>query len=1160
MFRLEWTDAPVTEAESAEPVVLDLDIDVASLETVPEVAVVAVRSDVDASVPASVRDLTTRVLRLLREWLADEPLRRVPAGVGDLGRGGRRRRRPVPDLPAAAVWGLVRSAQTEHPGRFVLLDTDADTDVPAAVLAGGEVQYVVRNGAVRVGRLAPLASGPGLVPPPGGAPWRLDSTRRGTLDALDLVTLPAAEPLEPGQVRIDVRAAGVNFRDVLSALDMYPGEPGPLGAEAAGVVVATGPEVTGLRPGDRVMALVPGGIGPEVVADHRCVTGIPGDWSFTDAASVPAVFLTAHYALSDLAGLRSGESVLIHAGAGGVGMAAIQLAHHLGAEVFATASEGKWDVLRSLGIPDDHLASSRSTDFEATFLAATGSRGVDVVLNSLAGEFVDASLRTLRPGGRFVEMGKTDVREDLTDVAYRAFDLAEAGPDRVGEMLRELTALFAGGVLTPLPVTTWDVRRAREAFRFVSQARHVGKVVLTMPPRWNPDGTVLITGGTGGLAGHLARHLVAERGVRHLLLASRRGPDAPGADELRAELAEAGRGGHDRRVRRRPTATALATLLARHARRAPPDRGRAHRGRPRRRRGRTADPERLDTVLGPKADAAWHLHELTEHLDLAAFVLYSSTSGVTGGAGGGNYAAANVFLDALAQHRVARGLAGQSIAWGRWSTERGLTGGLSDQAGRRLDAAGVVPISAERGMAIFDTAASADQALVVSLLLDPAVLRSAELPPLLSGLDRTDPAPGRRVGDLDGFRPGATTCGTHPPPTAPRVLTAAIRAQVSAVLGHAPDDVDVRREFRELGFDSLTAVELRNRISAETGLKLPATLVFDYPTPVVLAEHLLAQLVDLPDVVTGPAARTAHDPDDPIVIVGMSCRFPGGVASPDDLWRLVADGTDAISGLPADRGWRLGGSDTFQGGFVHAAGEFDPAFFGISPREALAMDPQQRLVLETAWEAFEHAGIDPAALRGSHTGVFVGAADSGYAGPPELGSHLVTGGSLSVVSGRVAYVFGLEGPAVTVDTACSSSLTALHMACQSVLAGDSSLALAGGATIMATETPFVAFGQEQLLAGDGRCKAFADTADGMNLAEGIGLVVVERLSDARRNGHPVLAVVKGSAVNSGRRVQRADRPERSLAAAGDPARARQRWSVHIGRRRGGGARYGHHAG
>ncbi|MFD5008361.1 SDR family NAD(P)-dependent oxidoreductase [Streptomyces chartreusis] len=1100
-----------------------VEADALSGERAPRHLVVSVAGAGEGAEAARVA--TRQVLALLRDFLSDDRFRRSRLLLVTRGAVAVNDADDVTDLGGAAVWGLVRSAQAEHPGRLLLVDTDEASAalLPAlpALLDDAEPQAVLRDGELRVGRLA-RGAGDSLVPPVTG-PWRLDVTERGSLDGLALTPCEQQEPTGR-QVRIAVRAAGINFRDVLSALGIYPGEAGLLGSEAAGVVVETGPGAELWRPGDRVMGMVAGGFAPSVVVDERQLTAVPADWSWETAGSVPLVFLTAYRALVELADVRPGEKVLVHAGAGGVGMAAIQLARHLGAEVFATASESKWPVLRGLGLPDDHIASSRDTGFADRFSAV----GLDVVLNALSGEFVDASLQLLGPGGRFLEMGKTDLRAADTvpdGIRYEPFDLGWVDPDGIRRMLTALDTLFADGTLRPLPVRSWDLRRAAEAFRFMSLARHTGKLALTLPPALDPDGTVLITGGTGGLGSLLARHLVTRHGARHLLLAGRRGPDAPGARELAGELAA-----HGAEVDlvacdlTEPGAVAavLDAVPAAH-----PLTAVVHTA------GVLDDgvldaltPDRLDTVLRPKADAAWQLHEQTRDLDLAAFVLYSSTAGLMGSPGQANYAAANAFLDALAEHRRAHGLPALALRWPGWEQDGGgMTAALSDRDRHRVSALGLPPLTAEQGLALLDAALATDAAALAPLPVGGTPLPpGVPVPALLRGLVR----PGRRTAGSGTVTRGALMdrLAGQRPDERRRHLVELVRAEAAGVLGHGTSDaVDADSEFRRLGVDSLTAIELRNRLATATGLQLPATLVFDYPTPRRLAVHLLGELIEegaVGDAPATPAASATGPTDEPLAVVGMACRYPGGITSPEDLWEFVAAGGDAISGMPDDRGWEkhtgVASADGVTGGFLRGAGEFDAAFFEISPREAVATDPQQRLLLETAWEALERADLDPHSLRGSRTGVFVGLSGQDYGtlvmqSAVDVEAHATTGLNTSVASGRLAYVFGLEGPALTVDTACSSSLVALHLAGQALRGGECGLALVGAVTVMSTPVGFAGFSRMGGLATDGRCKAFGDGADGTGWSEGVAVLVVERLSDAVRNGHEVLAVVRGSAVN-----------------------------------------------
>ncbi|MCG0290053.1 type I polyketide synthase [Streptomyces sp. PSAA01] len=826
--------------------------------------------------------LGREALGVLREFLAAPELADARLAVITRGAVAPQSHDDVHDLPASAVWGLVRSAQSENPGRVLLLDLDereASLSALADAVASGEPQLALRDGVGYVPRLVHDDAAKRLTPPERSAAWRLGLTGHGSLDQLALVDCPDnTRPLGRGEVRVALRAGGVNFHDVVVALGMVE-DPRPLGGDGAGVVVEVGPDTDTFAVGERVMGLF-NGTGPLVVTDVRMITRIPAGWSYTQAATTPSAFLTAYYGLADLAGLRAGEKLLLHAATGGVGLAAVQLARHWQADVYATAGPTKWHALRERGFDDRHIGSSRTLDFEEEFRTAAGS--LDVVLNSLAGDFVDASLRLLAPGGRFIDMGRTDVRDPeevgarYPGVVYRAFDLVGgAGPDRIQRMLAELSALFEDGTLRPLPTTLWDIRRAPEAFRYFSQARHIGKIVLTLPTALDPEGTVLITGGTGTLGAATARHLVAQHGVRRLLLISRRGLDAPGATELAAELTGLGA-----RVSiaacdaadRAALAKLLETVPDRH-----PLTAVVHAaGLLRDATVEALTPDQLDEVLRAKADAAWNLHELTRDAGLSAFVVFSAAAGLLGAAGQGNYAAANAFLDALAAHRHAQGLPATSLAWGYWAQATGMTGGMTDADRARLARAGMVGLETEQGLALLDIALDSGLPALAPIQLDLATLRRGahtdDLPPLFRSLVR-GPTPQAATGAAGpGGAAPAEAFATLSEEDRQQALLKLVRNATATVLGHdTADAVHPAQNFRELGFDSLTAMELRNRLGAATGLRLPATLVFDHPTPTAVVRLLGELLVPAGAAPTG-SLLTGLDTLDAALTGGIADR------------------------------------------------------------------------------------------------------------------------------------------------------------------------------------------------------------------------------------------------------------------------------------------------
>lgn len=804
---------------------------------------------------ATIRLRLWAIAKRVRDWLADDDadsrLIVVTCGAvaADASDG-------VPDLIHAGVWGLLRTLQAEDPDRVLLLDLDdwaSLTVAVSAMLAAGEPQAMYRRGVLGAPRLARF-DGDAVLGWDSQLPeWSLQCAGLDTLTADNLLVRPAQRgQVGHDEVRVEVRAAGVNFRDVLVALGMYPDPGAEVGCEAAGVVTAVGAGVTEFAPGDRVFGMLLG-IASSVDADHRLLAAIPDDWSFVEAASVPVVFLTAYYALRDLADARPGERILVHSAAGGVGMAAISLARTWGLEVFATASPAKWPALRALGLDDDHIASSRDLDFERKFFGVTGGAGVDMVLNSLAHEFTDASFRLLPRGGRFLEMSRTDLRDPAVvaaehpGVRYLPFNTLEAGADRTGVMLRDVMAMLADGAIHPPVVSAWDVRRLPEVYRYLSQARHVGKIVLPLPRPIDRDGTVLITGGTGGLGAMLARHLVTEHGIRHLLLMSRSGSNADGADALVAELDQLGAqtqvvacDAADRDA----LAAVLAEIPAEH-----PLTGVVHAA------GLLRDgvftdlsAAQFDEVVRTKVDAAWNLHELTADSELALFVLFSSAAGVFGTAGQANYAAANSYLDALAQHRQHLGLPATSLAWGLWQQKTGMTAHLGEQDSSRMSRNGLLPLASDDGLALFDAALQTGHALLVPARLSLAAVSDAgdvqhlyrqlvrvsrpKVPDADDGLGRS-----KLAAQIAGLSVGEQE----------RTTLEFVRAQAAAVLGHdSSSTIPPDQPFRSLGVDSLTGVEFRNRLQRATGLKLSTTIVFDHPTSLALAKYLRSRVQ--PDV------------------------------------------------------------------------------------------------------------------------------------------------------------------------------------------------------------------------------------------------------------------------------------------------------------------------
>jgi acyl transferase domain-containing protein/acyl carrier protein len=830
----------------------------------------------------------------------------VVAGAAPLGkvvlvtRGAQRTGGEVLTAPTQALlWGLARVVRSEHPSlEIACVDLDPMPGPDEGMTLAAEVLGAAREDEIAlrvdgrhvarlVARVASAAEAPSPAPVAGEA-VRLEITTRGILDNLRWAPVKRTPP-GPGQVEIEVQASGLNFRDVLNTLGMYPGDAGGLGSECAGRVCAIGDGVEDLQTGDDVIAMTSPAFATHVTAEAQLVVRKPAAMTMDEAATIPITFLTAAYGLHELGRIKPGERVLIHAAAGGVGLAALQVARRAGAEIFATAgSPAKRDYLASLGVR--HVMDSRSLRFADEVMAATDNEGIDIVLNSLSGDFIPASLRTLREGGRFIEIGKrgvwdqTRVAAVYPGVIYHVFYLGEAcaqDPQLIGSMLRTVVDDMARGDLTPLPLRTFAGDAAADAFRYMAQARHIGKVVVTPPAASRAplairgDATYLVTGGLGALGLQVARWLHDE-GARHLVLMGRSEPSRQALEAIRTLET----GGSRVQVARGDVSCAadVSRVLEAAASALPPLRGVVHAA------GVLDDGvlvqqswERFVRVMAPKVAGAINLHRLTDGTPLDLFVLFSSASALLGSPGQANYVAANAFLDALAHHRRALGLPAISINWGPWAGG-GMAAAAESRPSRGPARGGVRWITPERGRALLARVIREPVAQVGVLSIDWPALAAAT------------PAHARRpfltelVGGGVGPRPGATSAPGQlraqlvaaAPAERAHVMVTALKDHLASVLRTSAEGLDVEESLTQLGIDSLMAVELKNRIETDLGLPTPVGDLLEGPSLSMLAASLCRRLDDAPareTPVEEPPSRAGSGPvSDRIVGSGEDAR------------------------------------------------------------------------------------------------------------------------------------------------------------------------------------------------------------------------------------------------------------------------------------------------
>ena len=917
------------------------------------------------------------------------------------------------------------------------------------------------------------------------------------------------------KVRVEIKSVGLNFKDVLTAMQLEGLEEKEIGIDFAGIILEVGDNVNDFKVGDRVIGITKGACASKVDVLPEYIQKLPSSLTYIEGASIPTIFMTSFYALFDLAKIKASEKILIHTASGGVGLAAIAYAKTIGAEIYATAgSDIKRKYLKSLGIK--YVYDSRNLNFVERLLADSKGAGVDIVLNTLTGPgFIDASLSCCSSGARFIEISKFNIfsSEQIASInstiKYEVFELDNnyfTNPNWGKDLFnRSLSYLQRFAINVP-PITKLQFAQLPYALKYLQRAKHIGKIILTNEQQEFPkEDLYIITGGLSGIGYELCKYLVANK-IKNIAILSR---SLPSEEQLSYFADQASQAvcinyyrvdvsdykylsktfkeiqdtqGTIKHIIHSAGVISDASVL-------------------------NQDANSFNKVFLSKVYGGWYLHELSKNLDVESFVVFSSVASILGTAGQSNYVAANSFLDKLIEYRRALGLPGLSINWGAWSEVGMALSSLKSHTSEVRTSLGLLSFK------YLFSQSDIQRICVMQMNWDAYFEKVTGPQPLLTAFKPQEVRVETR-GFIDELNKLPQSSGQG-------LLASKLTKILAKVLQYDGEAVlDKNSGFFNLGLDSLTVLEFKKKIESalDNKVKLGTEIFFNYTNIRELSQYIYAEITDSNQTQVEVTSNKSSIVDD-IAIISMDCRFPGNSNSLEEYWGLLSSGIDGISNIP---NWRESSDNlhVMNGGFINDIDKFDADFFNISPREAKLIDPQHRLLLESTERLLRNSFIPLDEIRNSNTGVYIGISTSDYSqlmyennDKSDLSLYLMTGLNSATASGRISYFYGLEGPSISIDTACSSSLVSTHIACNSLLSGEINMAIVGGVSVLCDPRTSMAFYAGGMLAKDGRCKTFDASADGYVRSEGCGLVLLKRKQDALRDGDNILALIKGSAIN-----------------------------------------------